>query len=416
MAVKRAKGRTAAVGAYVHVPFCASRCDYCAFATWTDRDHLIDAYLAALRDEIERAVHDGFGPVDTVFIGGGTPTLVPAETLMRAIGPIPRRPGAEVTIEANPDTVTAASLRTYRAGGVNRISIGVQSMVPAVLEALGRHHVPDHVASAVSWAREAGFDQVNLDLIMGGAGETVDDWERSLRACLDLGPDHVSAYGLTVEPGTPLAADPARHPDDDDLATKYLLADRLLHDAGLSWYEVSNWARPGSESRHNRIYWAAGDYRGFGCAAHSHHQGRRWWNLRTPERYIAAVRSGDSTEAAGEQLDEATRAIEALQLSLRTRDGVPVDRLDRSEPAIAALVDVADGRAVLRPQGRLLANEVSLRLLVDGASSGDERRKVEHLADEQQVRIGRVDEARSVGVDESAPVAPDRVDVGCRPA
>jgi coproporphyrinogen III oxidase-like Fe-S oxidoreductase len=293
-----------------------------------------------------------------VFVGGGTPTLVPAEGLVDVLARLPLAPGGEVTIEANPDSVTAESLRTYRRGGVTRMSFGVQSMRPHVLVALGQ---------AVAWTREAGFETFNLDLIMGAAGETVDDWASSLDEVLALDPPHVSAYGLTVEPGTPLAADPDRHPDDDDQADKYLLTDARLAAAGLPWYEVSNWARPGHECRHNRLYWDAGEYVGFGCAAHSHRGGRRWWNLRTPERYLDAVEAGTSTEAAGEDLDAGTRRLEALQLALRTRDGVPAAALDLADPALKGLVERHEGRAVLTPEGRLLANEVAVRLRTDVA-------------------------------------------------
>ncbi len=352
-------------GAYLHIPFCSTRCDYCAFATWTDRGHLVDRYLAGLATEVERAVADGLPLLTSVFVGGGTPSLVPAEGLVDVLARLPLAPGAEVTVEANPDSVTAESLRTYRRGGVNRMSFGVQSMREHVLAALGRTHDPDNVRQAVAWAREAGFETFNLDLIMGAAGETVADWASSIDDVLALDPPHVSAYGLTVEPGTPLAADPDRYPDDDDQADKYLLTDERLGAAGLRWYEVSNWARPGHECRHNGLYWDAGEYLGFGCAAHSHRGGRRWWNLRTPERYLDAVEAGTSTEAAGEDLDEGTRRLEALQLALRTREGVPVAALDLDDPVLADLVRVEGKRAVLTPEGRLLANEVAVRLRVD---------------------------------------------------
>jgi putative oxygen-independent coproporphyrinogen III oxidase len=304
----------------------------------------------------------GLGPVDTVFVGGGTPSLVPADDLVDVLARIPRRAGAEVTVEANPDAVSAESLRTYRDGGVTRMSFGVQSMRAHVLVGLGRTHDPANVTRAVEWTRAAGFETFNLDLIMGAAGETVADWDATLDAVVDLAPPHVSAYSLTVEPGTPLAADAARHPDDDDQATKYLRAVERLGDAGYAWYEVSNWARPGHECRHNLLYWGGGDYLGFGCAAHSHVQGRRWWNLRTPERYVEAVEAGGSTEAAGETLDAETRRVEALQLALRTRRGVPADALDVDDPALDGLVRIDGGRAVLTPEGRLLANEVAIRL------------------------------------------------------
>jgi oxygen-independent coproporphyrinogen-3 oxidase len=268
--------------------------------------------------------------------------------------------GAEVTVECNPDDVTTELLRTYVAAGVNRVSIGVQSMVPHVLAALGRTHAPANVEAAVRSVREAGVPTFNLDLIYGGAGESLDDWRTTVHVALALQPPHISAYALTVEAGTPLAADPARHPDDDDLADKYELADDLLVAAGLPNYEVSNWALPGHECRHNVLYWQQGDYLGFGSAAHSHRAGRRWWNVRTPERYIAAVEAGEPTEAGGESLDDDTRRIEGLQLSLRMTDGVPIDALDAE--GLDGLVDVTGGRVRLTRAGRLLANEVSLRL------------------------------------------------------
>lgn len=349
-------------GVYVHVPFCASRCDYCAFATWTDRHHLTGRYLEAMAAEIDRAVAAGLGPVRSVFVGGGTPSMVPPEELVGVLARIPLADGAEVTVEANPDAVSAESLRTYWAGGVTRMSFGVQSMQPHVLAGLGRTHDPANVDRAVEWTMAAGFATFNLDLIMGAAGESVQDWASTLDAVIELGPTHISAYSLTVEAGTPLAEDAARHPDDDDQAVKYLLTVERLASAGYDWYEVSNWARSGHECRHNRLYWDAGDYLGIGCAAHSHIAGRRWWNLRTPERYIDAVTAGSPTEAAGETLDADTRRIEALQLALRTRDGVPRAALDLADPVLEGLVEEHDDRLVLSPHGRLLANEVAIRL------------------------------------------------------
>jgi putative oxygen-independent coproporphyrinogen III oxidase len=344
-------------GVYLHVPFCARRCDYCAFATWTDRDHLIDAYMEALRVDVARAAP---APVTSVFVGGGTPTRVPPASLAAVLAAIPTVSGAEVTVECNPDDVTVEMLRTFAAAGVDRVSLGVQSMVPDVLRSLGRTHVPDNVRRAVDAVAVAGLRTFNLDVIYGGSGETPEDWAATIDAVVDLGPPHVSAYALTVEPGTPLAADASRHPDDDDLADKYELADERLGAAGLANYEVSNWARPGHECRHNILYWRQHDYLGFGCAAHSHRAGRRWWNLRTPERYIDAVNSGLPTEAAGETLDAETRRIEGLQLALRMRDGVPAGALDVEE--LGDLV-TSDGQHVrLTRRGRLLANEVSLRL------------------------------------------------------
>jgi oxygen-independent coproporphyrinogen-3 oxidase len=359
-------GRRAAAdgfGVYVHVPFCAHRCDYCAFATWTDRGHLVAGYLRSVRAEVGRAVAEGMPPATSVFFGGGTPSLVPAPALMAVLDAVPLVSGAEVTIECNPDTVTPALLTCYRDHGVTRISLGVQSMVPHVLAALGRTHDPDNVQSAVGAVRAARFATFNLDLIYGTVGESLADWESTVAAALALGPPHVSAYALTVEAGTPLAADAARHPSDDDQADKYALADRALRAGGLDGYEISNWARPGHECRHNLLTWAQGDYRGFGCAAHSHRAGRRWWNVRTPERYIALVDAGRSAEAAAEQLDADERAVEALQLAIRTRDGVPAGALaDDDLAALDGLVARDGDRLVLTRRGRLIANEVSLRL------------------------------------------------------
>jgi oxygen-independent coproporphyrinogen-3 oxidase len=339
------------------VPFCAARCDYCAFATWTDRHHLITDYLDAVVSDVRRTPRPA---ATSVFFGGGTPSLVPAPGLMAVLDEVDLAPGAEVTVECNPDTLTPELLACYRAHGVTRVSIGVQSMVPHVLAALGRSHQPENVTRAVALTREAGFETFNLDLIYGASGESLDDWRRTLDLALAFDPPHISAYALTVEPGTPLASHPARHPDDDVQAAQYEAADDALTRAGLSNYEISNWARPGHECRHNLLYWRQGDYVGFGCAAHSHRRGRRWWNVRMPERYIQLVRTGDRAEAASEDLDAETRRMEGLQLSLRTREGVPAAALD-TEP-LGPLVERRGERVVLTRSGRLLANDISTRL------------------------------------------------------
>ena len=352
-------------GVYVHIPFCRSRCDYCSFATWTDRGNLVDEYIDAVITDIGRAVADGMPTPDTVFFGGGTPTLIDPNHIARIVMALSPRPGAEITVESNPDDVSVDMMRTFAAAGVNRISLGVQSMVETVLHSLGRSHDPGNVARAVESIREAGIGSLNLDLIYGGHGETLDDWRRSLEQAVALEPDHVSAYALTVEAGTPLAEDPARHPDDDDQADKYMIADEILSAAGLANYEISNWARPGKECRHNLVYWSQGNYQGFGCAAHSHRDGRRWWNVRTPDRYIDVVRRGEEPTAADEVLDGSTRGREALELSLRTRYGVPREALaadDLEELAGGELIEITGERIVLTRHGRLLANEVSLRL------------------------------------------------------
>ena len=354
-----------AFGVYLHIPFCAARCDYCSFATWTDRHHLIDAYLAACRTDADRLVADGMPAATSVFVGGGTPSLVPAEGLVGVLDRIPRAAGCEVTVECNPDDVTPELLATYRDGGVTRLSFGVQSTSAHVLVALGRTHDRANVVRSVELTRAAGFESFNLDVIYGGAGESLDDWCATLDDVVALDPPHVSAYALTVEAGTPLAADPDRHPDDDDQADKYLAAVDRLGAAGLESYEISNWAKPGHECRHNLLYWTMGEYQGIGCAAHSHRDGRRFWNLRTPDRYVEAVISGASVEAADERLGRAERALEALQLSLRTRDGVPRAALDTEDlPGLVVPHPDDPDRLVLTVEGRLLANEVALRLVV----------------------------------------------------
>jgi len=369
-------------GVYVHVPFCSSRCDYCDFATWTDRAHLMVEYVDACVRDVERR---HLPPATSVFFGGGTPSLLEARQLARIIEAIDRVTGAEVTVECNPDSVDSPKLAAYASAGVNRVSFGVQSMQDHVLRALGRTHDPANVTSAVASARAAGIARINLDLIYGAAGESVDDWRATLDATLALEPSHVSAYALTVEPATPLGRAVASGrrvaPDDDDQAVKYEVADDRLRGAGLEWYEISNWAVPGEECRHNLVYWEQGEYAAIGSAAHGHTvQGDgsacRWWNVRTPERYIAAIAAGDSPEAGREQLDASARASERLALALRTRKGIKLEGffadLLRVDPCIEELCRAGlvhgrtDGgdRLTLTRRGRLLANDVTARLLV----------------------------------------------------
>lgn len=351
-------------GAYIHVPFCSKRCDYCAFATWDNKHDLRDAYMHALREEVQRAVEAGLPTLDTVFVGGGTPSLVDPHSLADVLTLLPLAKSREVTVECNPDNVTVELLRVYRDAGVNRISLGVQSMVPHVLASLGREHEPDNVVRAVEAIREVGFRSFNMDLIYGAHGETVDDWIHTVESALVLKPPHISAYGLTVEPGTPLAQDASRHPDDDDQADKYPIVDDMLEHAGLLNYEISNWAQLGHESAHNRLYWAQANYRGFGCAAHSHDSGRRWWNVRTPERYIELVSAGKSVENASETLSEVQVKEERVQLAIRRREGVPLSELPHEIPEeLTGLVNVEGENLVLTKEGRLLANEVTIRLL-----------------------------------------------------
>ncbi len=297
---------------------------------------------------------------------------VPAADLARILAAIPRTADAEVTVECNPDSVDPGLLDVLVTAGVNRVSLGVQSFRPSVLASLGRTHDPANVTRAVASARDAGIARLNLDLIYGTPGEMIADWRASLDGALELGPDHVSAYALTVESGTPLGRDVAAGrraaPDDDDQAEKYEVADDVLTAAGLEWYEISNWARPGDECRHNLLYWDGDDYLAIGCAAHGKTGPRRWWNLRTPERYIDAVRAGRSPEAGGETLEPAGRAAEALALGLRTRSGVEADAVDADQLAVvrdAGLVEVTGSRVRLTRRGRLVANEVTVRLQGD---------------------------------------------------
>jgi putative oxygen-independent coproporphyrinogen III oxidase len=355
----------AAFGVYVHIPFCVSKCDYCDFATWTDRHHLTEPYLTALQTDIARQVAAGMPAASSIFVGGGTPSMVPAAGLAQVIAAIPVTDDVEITVECNPDDVTPQLLEVYASAGVNRISLGVQSMVASTLVALGRRHQRANVISAVEAAYGVGITRVNLDIIYGGAGERLSDWEATVTGVLALEPEHVSAYALTVEAGTPLAADPLRHPDDDDQAEKYELAERLLTQAGLENYEISNWAKPGAECRHNMLYWRQQEYLGFGCAAHSHRAGQRWWNVRTPQRYIDGVEAGISVVASQEQLDPEGQRLEGLQLRLRTREGVPQEAFaaaDAEELVEVGLIQTTSAGWQLSPSGRLLANEVAMRL------------------------------------------------------
>jgi oxygen-independent coproporphyrinogen-3 oxidase len=362
-------------GVYVHVPFCAARCGYCDFATWTDRSHLIGDYVDACVTDLRRRVAGGIPLATSVFFGGGTPSLLPAASLVRILDEIPRAPGAEVTVECNPDSVEAAKLEAYLVGGVNRVSFGVQSFRPHVLAVLERTHDVDNVERAVAAARGAGFETFNLDVIYGTPGESLDDWRATLDGVLALEPPHVSAYALTVESGTPMArrveAGELAAPDDDEAAEKYVMADEAFGAAGLSWYEVSNWARPGHECRHNLLYWCQGDYLAIGCAAHGHTAGRRWWNVRTPDRYLERIAAGEDPIGGEEQLDAATAAEEAFALTLRTSLGAVPSPL--AEPVVRELVsagllerapDRGGDRIVLTRRGRLLGGDVTARLLV----------------------------------------------------
>ncbi|MFZ0323758.1 MAG: radical SAM family heme chaperone HemW [Actinomycetes bacterium] len=374
------------LGIYVHVPFCAVRCGYCDFNTYTATELAGGADQARYADsairEIDLAAQVlGRAPreVETVFFGGGTPTLLPVDDLGRVLAALRDRFGlaadAEVTTEANPESVTAQSLRQLRDTGFTRVSFGMQSAVPHVLTTLDRRHTPGRASDVVVWARDAGFEQVSIDLIYGTPGESRDDWRRSLDAVVALEVDHVSAYSLIVEDGTAMARDVARGllaaPDEDDLADKYVMADEVLGSTGLSWYEVSNWARdPSSRCRHNLGYWRGDDWWGIGPGAHSHVGGVRWWNVKHPRAYAQRLEAGVSPGAGRELLDQATRRLEQVLLEVRLSEGIAVDGLDShtvDRLVAEGLVDPGrrgGGRVVLTRSGRLLADAV-VRSLVD---------------------------------------------------
>lgn len=384
----RATAGQRGLGIYVHVPFCAVRCGYCDFNTYTATElgpgrpgASLETYAEAALGELRlarRVLGETQRPVDTIFFGGGTPTLLPPEDLVRIVRAVDEEfglaPGAEVTTEANPDSVDPAGLEVLRAGGVNRVSFGMQSSVRSVLRVLDRTHDPDRVPQAVQWARAAGFDQVSLDLIYGTPGESLDDWRASLEQALACGPDHLSAYALIVEDGTALARRVRRGelpaPDDDDLADKYLLAEEMLSAAGLHWYEVSNWARDAdARCRHNVLYWRSADWWGVGPGAHSHVGGVRWWNVKHPAAYAERIGAGVSPGAGRETLDDATRRLERVLLETRLADGLPLEALDAAGrariPDLAARgLGAVEGDAfVLSLRGRLLADAVVRELV-----------------------------------------------------
>jgi oxygen-independent coproporphyrinogen-3 oxidase len=376
-------------GVYVHVPFCASRCGYCDFNTYTarelgggaNREDYPDQVLAELA-LAGRVLGESPPPrVDTVFVGGGTPTLLPPDDLARILDGIDRTWGlaadVEVTTEANPESVTFESLKALRAAGFTRISLGMQSAAPGVLAILDRRHTAGRATAAAQEARDAGFDHVNLDLIYGTPGETAADFAASLAEVIAAGVDHVSAYALIVEDGTRLAARMRRgelpYPSDDVAADRYLAAEEELSAAGFSWYEVSNWARsPAARCRHNLLYWTGGDWWGLGPGAHSHVGGVRWWNVKHPAAYAAQLAAGRSPGHARELLSAADRQFEDVMLRLRLASGLPLAGLDEAGRAGAARAldsgllrgpEYAAGRAVLTLRGRLLADAIVRELL-----------------------------------------------------
>lgn len=366
-------------GIYVHIPYCVSRCPYCDFNTYVGIEDTAPAYVDAILCEAEawaRRAHAR--QAGSIFFGGGTPSLLEPALVERLLAGLHASfavaDDAEVTMEANPETVDVARLRAFREAGINRLSFGAQSFAPRVLATLGRAHSALRTVQAVGEARAAGFDNINLDLIYGTPGESGDDWRATVEQAIALAPDHVSAYALTIEAGTAFGTDVAAGrmsaPDDDDQAAKYELALDLLSASHYRHYEISNWSRPGRESRHNLLYWTQGEYAGLGAGAHSHLDGTRWWNEKLPRLYIE--RSPDA-RAGRESLDEATRADEWLALRLRLVMGLDLqeaaartgrDLATSLERASAlGLADIADGRLVPTRRGLLMGNALVREIL-----------------------------------------------------
>ncbi|WP_020574578.1 radical SAM family heme chaperone HemW [Actinopolymorpha alba] len=377
-------------GIYVHVPFCVTRCGYCDFNTYTaeelgpapgaSRSSYADAAIAEVRLAGD-VLGEARVPASTVFVGGGTPTLLPPEDLGRILRAVESEfglvEGAEVTTEANPESVDRDYLERLRAQGFTRVSFGMQSARPHVLATLDRQHTPGRPEQCVQEARAAGFAHVNLDLIYGTPGESAADWQASLDAAVAAGPDHLSAYALIVEEGTRLAAQIRRGmlaaPDDDVLADRYLQADETLTRAGYEWYEVSNWSRqPGDRCAHNLLYWTGANWWGIGPGAHSHVGGVRWWNAKHPAAYADRLAAGASPAHGRETLDTETRRVEQIMLELRLVDGLDTGALDPAGVAAAGVAArdgllqpaaLAAGHAVLTTRGRLLADALVRRLL-----------------------------------------------------
>ncbi len=372
-----------AFGIYVHVPFCATRCGYCDFNTYTPAElggQHPDGWLAALRAELALAA-DRLGPapaVDTVFVGGGTPSMLGGSGLASVLDAVRSHftvaADAEVTTEANPESTSPQLFERLRAAGFTRVSLGMQSVAPHVLAVLDRVHSPGRALDAARDARAAGFEHVNLDLIYGTPGETDDDLLRSVDAALEAQVDHVSAYALVVEDGTALARrvrrGEIRAPDNDELAHRYELIDARLSAAGLGWYEVSNWCAPGGECRHNVGYWNGGEWWGAGPGAHGYVGATRWWNVKHPNAYAQVLADGLLPVADFERLDSGALHTEDVMLRVRLREGLPLSVLTRAERRRAqtvvddGLLTRQGGHLILTDPGRLLADAV-VRTLLD---------------------------------------------------
>ena len=374
---------------YIHIPYCIRRCGYCDFNTYTPSElkdgeasvaKVSQGYVDAAIIEINQAFaffddKNQLRPIETIFFGGGTPTLLPAVDLARILDELREKFGfsesIEITTEANPDSVSAVDLKKLRTAGMNRVSFGMQSAKTHVLATLDRTHNPARVSEVVNEAIEAGFEHVSLDLIYGVPGESIDDWKESVNTALSLPIDHLSAYALIVEEGTKLGAQVRRGdvvmPPDDETADKYLLVDELATKAGMDWYEVSNWSLTGGEARHNIAYWHSNDWWGIGAGAHSHVQGVRWWNVKHPTTYISKLISGESPMLENETLTKEQKRFEEILLRIRLSSGLPLDFFTEAELVIlnsylaqGHLEEKAwqSGQLKLSISGRLLADQI----------------------------------------------------------
>ena len=374
---------------YIHIPYCIRRCGYCDFNTYTPSElkdgeasvaKVSQGYVDAAIIEINQAFaffddKNQLRPIETIFFGGGTPTLLPAVDLARILDELREKFGfsenIEITTEANPDSVSAVDLKNLRTAGMNRVSFGMQSAKTHVLATLDRTHNPARVSEVVNEAIEAGFEHVSLDLIYGVPGESIDDWKESVNTALSLPIDHLSAYALIVEEGTKLGAQVRRGdvvmPPEDETADKYLLVDELATKAGMDWYEVSNWSLTGGEARHNIAYWHSNDWWGIGAGAHSHVQGVRWWNVKHPTTYISKLISGESPMLENETLTKEQMRFEEILLRIRLSSGLPLDFFTEAELVIlnsylaqGHLEEKAwqSGQLKLSISGRLLADQI----------------------------------------------------------
>ena len=362
---------------YVHIPYCVRRCGYCDFNTYTPSELQDGAtleivsndYIDAVLRELEAAPTD---PVPTIFFGGGTPSLLPADDLGRVIAAIKARNGltadCEITLEANPDSVTVEKLARYLEVGFNRISFGMQSAKPHVLAALDRTHNPANVEKAITMARAAGFKSISVDLIYGTPGESLDDWRETVENALSLDIDHISAYALIVETGTKLAAQIKRGdltmPNDDLMADMYLLVDQMCEAKGLTWYELSNWSKPGHQCRHNIAYWENKNWWGLGPGAHSHIDAQRFWNVKHPTTYKKKVFAGETPVLDSEQLTPEQIKDESILLGIRMREGLQIELLEPHQLEVLAVyrengfVQLHEDRIILSPAGRLIADRI----------------------------------------------------------